>query len=248
MTTEQVDILPLLLLLAQDGKTGVFHAYTPEGLFQGWLERGRVRYMGLGPHRGNAALVAVLRHPTLHFHFDEGLRYPNAYQDQPLDEVLLDVLDEVTTFPVTIQGAAWFTRPERLQQLRWTRQEHAILDQIEAGKPLRDIGRTPQARQFLGKLCRLDFLAPRRSRMVRLVVRGTRNVRNVVLIDEGLHATWQQELRQVLTHITVRTDSGYMETLPVRGVQGLGEELLIPPELMNVAQFRAGDRVMVRPA
>src|SRR3712207_1855716 len=87
------DPLELLRLLAERGSTGVFAVTHPDGLFQLWLEGGRVQHLHFGTERGAAALARLLSDPVGQFHFESGLRCADPTLDTLLDELVLEALD-----------------------------------------------------------------------------------------------------------------------------------------------------------
>ncbi|EYB68381.1 hypothetical protein DEIPH_ctg025orf0269 [Deinococcus phoenicis] len=253
------DLLELLRLLAERGRSGVFQVDHPDGQFQLWLEGGRVRHLHFGGHwgeaRGAAALARLLATPTGRFHFEEGHRHPCPGLDTNLDETVLEALEALPPGELKFGGPARITSPERVARLGWTEGQRDVLRQIAAGRPLADLAQEPNAWRLIVQLSRLRLLVPRRPRIARLtvaVLRADRDRREepetaVARIDDLIFHRWQDELGRPLTQVAVRDPSGKVVTLPVRGRAELGPRLLLPPERLLSARLRAGDSVQVQP-
>jgi hypothetical protein len=244
---ETFDFLELLYMLSGSGKTGALSVHRPDGLFQCWLERGRVRRLEFGTLQGVDAAVKLLLDPRGQFQFDDALTHPTPLSDSNLDEVIFEALDALPEHQPLFDGPARITSPERVAALRWTLQEQDVLRQIEAQRPLSDLTRDPSTRRMLSKLVRMRLLSPRKSRVARLSVTVTRTVRGVVVIDDLILKRWKEDLVRPPQHIAVRDDAGNVYTLPVRGGPDLGAQLLIPTDLLMRTGLRAGDSVLVRP-
>ncbi|WP_019009999.1 DUF4388 domain-containing protein [Deinococcus aquatilis] len=244
---ETFDFLELLYMLSGSGKTGVLAVYRPDGLFQCWLQGGRVRQIEFGHLRGVEAAVKLLLDPRGRFHFEDGLTHPEPQLDASLDEVAFEVLDGLPEHKPMFDGPARITSPERVAAMRWTLQQQDVLRQVEAQRPLSDLTRDPGTHHMLAKLVRMHLLAPRKSRVARLSVTVTRTVRGVVVIDDLILRRWKEDLVRPPQHIAVRDDAGNVYTLPVRSGPDLGAQLLIPTDLLMRTGLRAGDSVLVRP-
>jgi hypothetical protein len=96
-------------------------------------------------------------------------------------------------------------------------------------------------------LVRMGLLSPRKSRVARLSITVTREVRGVALIDELILKRWKEDLVRAPQQIAVRDDAGNVYTLPVRSGPDLGTQLFIPTELLMRTGLRSGDSVLVRP-
>lgn len=241
------DFLELLTLLSTQRRTGVLHVYRERDQFDAWLQGGRVRHLGLGERGGVAALTGLLADPRGRFHFDEGLIHPAPNMDASVDEVALDALNELPLPDVAFRGPARIVTPERLAELRWTLREQNILRQIEAQQPVGDLLPDPEARLLLAKLSRLGMIVPRKSRVARLAVVATRQVQGVVVVDETIFQRWKAAIVRHPQNVVIRTDEGQRHTLPVRSGAGLGNQLLVPPELLSRTGLRAGMSVLVKP-
>lgn len=121
------DLLELLRLLAGRGSMGVFTVTHLDGLFELWLEGGRVRHVQFGEARGAAALAQLLRDPAGHFHFEAGLTLPGPTLDAPLDELVLEALDALPGEEPGFGGPAQLTSPERVAGLNWTSGQREVL-------------------------------------------------------------------------------------------------------------------------
>ncbi|GBF03905.1 hypothetical protein DAERI_010077 [Deinococcus aerius] len=241
------DPLELLRLLAERGSTGIFVVTHPAGLFQVWLEEGRVQHLHFGAERGAAALARLLGDPAGQFHFEAGLRCPDPTLDALLDELVLEALDALPGGTLKFEGPAQFTSPERIARLNWTPAEREVLRQIRGGRPLADLAEDPEARRLILKLCRMRLLAPRAARVARLTVGVSRQGAGAALVDLQIHGRWQSGAARPLTQVAVRREDGSVVTLPVRGEPGLGPRLLLPPELLVHTGLRGGESVLVRP-
>ncbi|GGL05466.1 DUF4388 domain-containing protein [Deinococcus radiotolerans] len=244
---EPFDFLELLYLLSEQGRSGVLHVYRPDGQFQAWLESGRVRHLQLGEARGAQALTRLMQDPIGRFHFDEGVTHPDPRLDVSLDEVAMEALEALPVQDLPFDGPARITAPERLRCLRWSMKELDVLQMIEAQKPLGDLNGDPEVHRLLLKLIRIGLLVPRRSRTARLVVAVTRQVRDVVLVDEVIFRRWKEDIVRHPQFVAVKRDSGQVVTLPVRVGANITNQLHIPPELLMRTSLRAGESVLVKP-
>ncbi|UQN05867.1 DUF4388 domain-containing protein [Deinococcus sp. QL22] len=244
---ETFDFLELLYMLSESSKTGALSVHRPDGLFQCWLEQGRVRHLEFEGVEGVPALVNLLLDAQGRFHFDDGLTHPAPRLDATLDEVAFEALDGSPEHTPLFDGPARLPSPQRVAAMRWTLQEQDVLRQVEAQRPLSDLTTDPAARRMLAKLIRMGLLTPRKSRVARLNVTVTREVRGVVVIDDLILKRWKDDLVRPPQHIAIRDDTGKIHTLPVRGGLDLGAQLLIPTDLLMRTGLRAGDSVLVRP-
>ncbi|GHF31372.1 hypothetical protein HNQ07_000584 [Deinococcus metalli] len=241
------DFLELLYLLTDQGRSGVLTVFRPDGQFQAWIENGTVRQLEFGRERGTKALVMLMSDPRGRFQFDEGITHPNPLMEAPLDEVTLEVLELLPPSPLGFDGPARFTSRERLNRLRWTLREQNILRLVDAQRPVSEISEDPEARRLLEKLHRIGLLTSRKSRVARLTVTVTREVRGVVLVDDLIFKRWKEDMVRHPQSIAVRADSGEVYTLPVRSGSNLAALLMVPAELLMRTGLHAGDSVLVRP-
>lgn len=244
---ETFDFLELLRMLSEQGRLGVLSVYRPDGTFQAWLEGGLVSHLQFGDALGTAALVRLMQDPVGRFHFDEGVTHPAPRLNARLDEVVLELLDTLAPPELDFEGPARLTSRERAGALRWSLRDQATLQQIEAQRPVADIARDPHAALLLRKLARIGLIGPRKSRVARLTVTVTREVRGVVLIDEAIFRRWKEDIVRHPQTVALRTDSGEVYTLPVRSGFNLAALLLVPPELLMRTGLRAGESVLARP-
>lgn len=244
---ETFDFLELLYLLSEQRRSGVLSVFRPDGRFQAWLEGGRVRHLELGEHRGPDALACLMQEPVGRFHFDEGVTHPAPSLDVTLDDVAMEALERLPVQELPFDGPARVTSPERVRRMRWSMKELDVLHLIETQKPLQDLTSDPEVKRLLLKLIRIGLLVPRRSRTARLVVSVTRQVRDVVLVDEVIFRRWKEDIVRHPQFVAVKRDSGQVVTLPVRVGANITNQLHIPPELLMRTSLRAGESVLVKP-
>ncbi|MBZ9750685.1 DUF4388 domain-containing protein [Deinococcus sp. HMF7604] len=241
------DFLELLYMLSEQVRTGLLQVDRPDGQFQAWLEQGRVRHLQFGDDLGVPALVRLLQEPQGRFHFDEGLSHPQPRMDASLDEVSLEALEALPVQDLPFDGPARITSPQRVERMRWGLKELDILQQLEAQQPVGDLIRDPDAKRLLLKLYRIGLIVPRKSRVARLTVTVTRQVRDVALVDELIFRRWKEDIVRHPQSVAIRTEAGQVYTLPVRMASNLTTQLMVPPELLMRTGLRAGDSVLVKP-
>ncbi|GGB64011.1 DUF4388 domain-containing protein [Deinococcus soli (ex Cha et al. 2016)] len=244
---ETFDFLELLYLLSEQGRSGALYVFRPDGRFEAWLEGGRVRHLQLAEDVGVAALVRLMRDPIGRFHFDEGVTHPDPRLNASLDEVTLEALEALPVQDLPFDGPARITSPDRVQRMRWSMKELDVLKMIDAQKPVKDLVGDPDVKRMLLKLVRIGLLVPRRSRTARLVVTVTRQVRDVVLVDDLIFKRWKEDIVRHPQFVAVRGESGKVFSLPVRVGSNLTTQLMIPPELLMRTSLRAGESVLVKP-
>ncbi|ALW89253.1 DUF4388 domain-containing protein [Deinococcus actinosclerus] len=244
---ETFDFLELLYLLSEQGRSGVLSVHRPDGQFQAWLEGGRVRHLQLGDDLGVPALARLMQDPVGRFQFDEGVTHPRPRLDATLDEVTLEALEALPVRELPFDGPGRITSPERVSRMRWSLKELDVLKMIEAQKPVSDLVADPEVKRMLLKLVRMGLLVARRSRTARLVVTVTRQVRDVVLVDELIMRRWKEDIVRHPQFVAIRGDSGKVVSLPVRAGSNLTTQLMIPPELLMRTALRAGESVLVKP-
>ena len=245
------DVLQLLLLLAQGKRTGALRVQQPGGLFQCWLEEGRVRQVTLrgdaGEWQGLDALVALLRDPRGTFQFGEGDRSPQRPLDVSLDLLAYAALRELPAPELPFTGPARVTDPERLARLPWSLRERQILDRIGAQVPLGELASDPEAASLAARLARLGLLRQRRLRTARLLVAVTHEVAGVVLIDAMIVDRWKGDLGRLPQYVGVRDDGGKSYRFPLRAHPEVGALLYIPPDVITKTRLQAGESVLVKP-
>ncbi|AXG98145.1 DUF4388 domain-containing protein [Deinococcus wulumuqiensis] len=251
------DVLQLLLLLAQGKRTGVLRVQRPGALFQCWLEGGQVRRVSLRRLRGAPgesdlegaeALVGLLREPSGHFQFDEGVRSAHRPLDVPLDVVAYAALRELPAPELPFTGPARVTDPARLAAFPWSLSEWEVLDRIRAQVPLGDLAADPGAAALAARLARLGLLRERRLRTARLLVAVTHEVAGAVLVDAMIVERWKGDLGRLPEHVGVRDEGGKSYRFPVRGHPEVGALILIPPDVLTKTRLQAGESVLVKPA
>lgn len=244
---ELFDFLHLLRMLVDGGKTGVLNVVRDDGTLQCWLEAGRVRGIQLGQLEGAAALAYLLNDPRGRFQFDEGKQHPDPPMNETLDAVALEAFDSLPDLPIPFDGPARITSPERLGDLNWSADEQKILRRIEAQTPLADLKADPVAQHLISRLVRLGLIRQRKSRVARLTVGVTREVRGVVLVDHLIFRRWKEDLVRHPQLLAIKDDAGTTYTFPLREGPNLGTKLLLPPDLLMKTTLRAGESVLVKP-
>lgn len=244
---ENFDFLHLLRMLADGEKTGVLNVIRDDGTFQCWLEGGKVRHLQFSAQVGIKALSHLLQNPQGRFQFDEGKRHPSPDLNATLDAVATEALNDLPLRPLPFIGPARFASPERVEALSWTSDEQKVLRRIEMQTTLGDLSADPVARRVISRLSYLGLLKPRKSRVARLTVGMTREVRGVVLVDDLIFRRWKEDLVRHPQLLAIKDDAGNTYTFPLREGRGLGTQLLLPPDLMMQTGLRAGESVLVKP-
>ena len=250
------DALQLLLLLAQGKRTGVLRVQRLDTLFRCWLEEGRVRRVSLQYSRGSVsdrdlegtdALVALLREPSGHFQFDEGVRGSYRPLNSSFDVLAYAALRELPAPELPFPGPARLTDAERLARLPLSLHEHQVLDRIAAQVPLSDLADDPEAAAVAARLARLGLLRQRRLRTARLLVEVTHEVAGVVLVDTMIVDRWQQDLKRLPQFVGVRDDGGKSYRFPLRGHPEVGALIYIPPDVLTKTRLQVGESVLAKP-
>ncbi|MFC4427502.1 DUF4388 domain-containing protein [Deinococcus navajonensis] len=241
------DFLELLYLLSEQRRSGVLQVVCDDGQFYAWMRGGRVQAMQFGQARGAAALSRLLRDPRGQSTFLPGPLPETHGLDTSLDELAFEALEELPVGELPFEGPGRLTSPERIAALRWTLRERQILQQIEAQRPMVKLAREADAARLITKLSRVGLLVAQRSRLARLTLTVTRQVRGVVLVDEMIWQRWGEGRRRPLERVALRNEAGAVHTLSVRPAPSLGRQLMIPPELLLQTGLYAGDSVLVQP-
>ncbi|MDP9764408.1 DUF4388 domain-containing protein [Deinococcus enclensis] len=245
------DLLELLLMLAGQGKTGLMQV-EPAGAgaapFLLWLAAGRVQAVTYGPLRGAAALARMLGAPQGQFVFEPGLRVPTPDLDVSLDDLTWQALDAVALPAPDFSGPGRLTAPERVAALACSPEERMVLRRLEAQEPVGEVAGDPLGARVVAKLVRLGLLAPRRTRVARLTLGVTRQVRGAAVLDETILERWRVSGGGPVRQVAVRLDDGQVLVFPVRGGPDVGNALLLPPEVLVRHALRAGLSVLARPA
>ena len=244
---ETFDFLELLYMLAESRRTGVLRVFRDQE-FQAWLQEGRVMHLEFGSLRGVQALADLLRDPRGRFNFEEGQIHPDPHLDTDIDVVAMEALAELPVPELLLQGPARVSSPERVARMPWTLRQEDILRDVEAGTPLNELAQNPEALQMLSRLARLGLLLPRKSRVARLTVAVTREVKRVAVIDETIMRRWRDDLGRHVQHIAVRDPQNMIHVLPVTVGMTAGAQLMLPPELLVRTKLHVGDAVLVQPA
>jgi len=244
---ETFDFLELLYMLCESRRTGVLRVYGGQE-FQAWLQNGRIKHLESGRQRGVAALSELLADPRGRFNFEEGQVHPEPDLDADIDTVAMEALAGLPISELLLQGPAKISSPERVARMPWTLRQEGLLREVEKGTPLRELAREPEALQLFSRLARLGLLVPRKSRVARLTVAVTREVKKVAVIDEMILKRWREDLGRHVSHIALRDPQNIVHTLPVTLGTTAGAQLMLPPELLVRTRLHVGDAVLVQPA
>jgi Domain of unknown function (DUF4388) len=253
---ETLDVLELLYMLTRSGRTGVLCVqreleFKGGEEFRAWLHTGRIRQMEFGTLVGVEALAELVSDSRGRFHFDEGAVYsgphPDPQVDLDMDTLAMDILVGTPLPEVLFAGPARASSPQRLAQLPLTVQQQQTLAGVEAGLPLNELADDPETSHFLARLIWLGLLVPRKSRVARLTVGATRQVKGRVIIDEIILRRWQDDLGTSVKQVAVRDAQNIVYTLPVMPGPLAGVSLLLPPELLIATRLNVGDTVLVQP-
>ena len=210
---ETFDFLELLYMLSESRHTGVLRVYRDHE-FQAWLQEGRVIHLEFGLLRGVLALANLLSDPRWRFNFEEGLIHPDPRLDTDIDVLAMEALAELPVPELLLRGPARISSPERVARMPWTLRQENILRDVESGTPLNELAGDPDALQMLSRLARLGLLVPRKSRVARLTVAVTREVKRVAVIDETILRRWRDDLGRHVQHIAVRDPQNVVHVLP----------------------------------
>ncbi|GGM91530.1 hypothetical protein GCM10007092_00580 [Thermus composti] len=239
--------IDLLQLLAQGRRTGLFAV---EGREAGevYLEGGRPVHARFGGKVGKEALLEILALKEGVFRFHLGAKAPLTSLEGPLEAYLLEAvrrLDERVEV-----GPFDLVRPApRLQALRGTLapEELALLLALGPGKSPLDLAgeglSLEEVLRRLGQLARLRLVEvqPRIPRTARLrVVLGGKGAQVEALLLKAWRAHYGAFPR-------VRVKGAREFSLEVVGVEGLGVELRLAPELLLFHGLRAGEEVLAWP-
>ncbi|WP_407570326.1 DUF4388 domain-containing protein [Deinococcus altitudinis] len=244
---ETFDFLELLYMLTESRRTGVLRVFRDQE-FQAWLLEGRVMHLEFGSLKGVQALADLLGDPRGRFNFEEGQLHPDPHLDTDIDVVAMEALAELPVPALLLQGPARVSSPERVARMPWTLRQQDILRDVEAGTPLNELSQDPDALQMLSRLARLGLLLPRKSRVARLTVAVTREVKRVAVIDETIMRRWRDDLGRHVQHIAVRDPQNRVHVLPATSGMTAGAQLMLPPELLVRTRLHVGDAVLVQPA
>lgn len=244
---EHFDFLHLLRMLADGRKTGLLTVYRPDENFEIWLDQGLVRHMQMGRLHGVLALAALLNDPKGRFQFEENRFHPNPSLKDSVDTLALEAMSSLPERQMPFAGPARFTDRDRLDSMDWTEEERRILRHIEQQTPVSDLWKDRVARGLVSRLLRLGLLKERRSRVARLSVTVTHQVRGVVVVDDLILRRWKEDLVRHPQLLALRDDEGNTYQFPLRSGPNLGTQLLLPPDLIMQTRLRAGDSVLVKP-
>ena len=244
---EHFDFLQLLRMLADGGKTGLLTVYHPSGNFEAWLEKGLVRHVQMGRLQGVLALAALLNDPQGRFQFEEGRLHPHPALNDSVDTLALEAMSSMPERMMPFAGPARFTDRDRLDDMDWTEEERRVLRQIEQQTPISDLWKDKMARGLISRLLRLGLLKERRSRVARLTVLVSSEVRGVAVIDDLIMRRWKEDLVRHPQVLVLRDEAGNTYQFPLRSGPNLGTQLLLPPDLIMQTRLRAGESVLVKP-
>ena len=122
-----------------------------------------------------------------------------------------------------------------------------VLRRIEQQTPISELWKDRMARGLISRLLRLGLLKERRSRVARLTVTVTHEVRGVALVDDLIMRRWKEDLVRHPQLLALRDDAGNTYRYPLRSGPNLGTHLLLPPDLIMQTRLRAGESVLVKP-
>lgn len=244
---EHFDLLQLLTMLAQNAKSGVLTVQQREEQFEAWLLEGRVRHLQFGKLHGVLALAALLKQSGGQFQFDEGRPCPAPTMNESVDSVALSALGNLPEAPMPFAGPARFTAPERIEAVEWPEADQRVLERIQQQTPMRELWQEARARKLVSRLLRLGLIKERKSRVARLTIAITREVRGVAVVDELILKRWKEDLARQPETLALRDDSGQTYTFVLRGGPGIGTRLLLPPDLIMQTPLRAGESVLAKP-
>ncbi|MFN4073773.1 MAG: DUF4388 domain-containing protein [Thermus sp.] len=238
-----------LQLLAQGGKTGVFVVEAGEGKGEVFLEQGRPVHAVFGEKVGQEALLEVLGLKEGRFRFLFGVRPPLSSLEGPLEAYLLQAIRHLDERVAV--GPFDLVRPgSRAQAVQSTLDpaELSLLLALGGGQspldlasrlalPLGDVLRR------LGQLARLRLVEvfPRVPRTARLRLALGRQGAQV---DALLLSTWREHYGPFQR---VRVKAKKEVLLSVEGVEGLGVEIRLAPELLLFHGLQVGEEVVVWP-
>lgn len=244
---EHFDFVQLLRMLADSGRTGVLTVDRPDANFEVWLEQGLVRHMQMGRLQGVLAMAALLNDPRGRFQFEEGRQHPNPSLRAGVDTLALEAMSSMPEKNMPFPGPARVTDRDRLDGMDWTEAEQRVLRRIEQQTPISELWKDRMARGLISRLLRLGLLKERRSRVARLTVTVTHEVRGVALVDDLIMRRWKEDLVRHPQLLAVRDDAGNTYRFPLRSGPNLGTHLLLPPDLIMQTRLRAGESVLVKP-
>jgi len=235
--------IDLLQLLAHGGKTGAFRVEGGEV----YLEGGRPVHASYQGKVGKEALLAILSLREGRFAFLRGESPPQTSLQGPLEGYLLEALRlldegvEVGPFDLvrpTTRARGATLEPTELGLLLALGEGKSPLDLLPAtGLPLKEVLKR------LGHLARLRLVEvlPRIPHTARLrVALGRRGGQ----LDALLLAAWRAHYGGFAR---VRVRGKEEASLAVEGVEGLGVELRLAPELLLFHGLKVGEEVLVWP-
>lgn len=247
VSLENFDFLQLLKMLADNRKTGVLTVFRTGGNFQAWLEQGQIRHLQMGRLEGVMALAALLNDSRGRFQFDEGRQHPHPSMKESLDAVSMRAIASLPERPMPFSGPARLTSPERVAELELSEAERRVLRRIEQQAPMTDLWDDPLARGLVSRLARLGLIKERKSRVARLTIGVTHEVRGVALVDELILRRWKEDLARHPQKLAIRNEAGHTYTFTLRSGPDLGTQLLLPTDLIMQTRLQAGESVLVKP-
>jgi len=253
-TFELLGPLDLLQLLARGGKKGVFQIVAPRGKGVAYLSGPRVTHAKWGTLQGEEALMEILLLKEGRFRFVEGGDPTVETLTEPLDYYLLQAVrrldDRIEVGPFDL---VQFGSGSSVSHLTLSPDELSLFTHLS--KPLSALELAARSKRPLGKvLATLGHLA--RLNIIEIERRAPHTAKLTLTIqdplppyayvDDLLLRAWKLHYGH-FDHVHVRVE-GRTLTLPVRGHEDLGGNLMLPTELLILHELTAGQSLLVWPA
>ena len=253
-TFELLGPLDLLQLLARGGKKGAFQIVAPRGKGVAYLNGPRVTHAKWESAQGKKALMEILLLKEGRFRFLEGNIPATETLKEPLDFYLLQAvrqLDdriEVGPFDLVKIGSGG-----GVNQLTLNPNELALFSHMNkqltalelAARTKRPLG---HILSILGHLARLNIIdiERRAPHTAKLTLAIHDPLPPYAFIDNLLLRAWNLHYGQ-FDHVYIRA-GGRTITLPVRGENDLGGNLVLATEQLIVHELTVGQTLLVWPA
>jgi len=253
-TFELLGPLDLLQLLARGGKKGVFQIVSSQGKGFAYLQGPRVTHARWGLLQGQEAVMEILMLKEGRFRFIEGSDPTTETVGKPLDHFLLKAVrqldDRIEVGPFDLvrlgsgSGVSHLTlSPEELGLFTHLGRQIPVLELAARSK--RPLG---QVLATLGHLARLNIIeierrAPHTAQLT-LAIRDP--LPPYAFVDDLILRAWKLHYGQ-FEQVHVRVE-GRTISLPVRGGNNLGSNLLLATGQLVVYELTAGQSLLVWPA